>query len=133
VGWRCSPTLLRARLRAPIFTKACGIDPYRYLHWLFRHIHLAQSVDDYDALLPVENACHLALTQTGLVCESSRSPHRSEGRHQWIAYDLPALKSRRFRIGDTALEATGDCHPCSRMGETFGKGRFVDSKTDALC
>ncbi|WP_429537989.1 transposase domain-containing protein [Paraburkholderia youngii] len=28
------------------------MDPYRYLHWLFRHIPLATSVDDYDALLP---------------------------------------------------------------------------------
>ena len=32
--------------------KAGGIDPYRYLHWLFRRLPLAKTVDDYDALLP---------------------------------------------------------------------------------
>lgn len=29
-----------------------GIDPYRYLSWLFQHLPLVKSVDDYDALLP---------------------------------------------------------------------------------
>lgn len=32
--------------------KANGIDPYRYLIWLFQRLPLAKTVDDYDALLP---------------------------------------------------------------------------------
>ncbi len=36
--------------------------------------------------------------------------------------NLHALKDRRFRIGDAVLEASGECHPCSRMKETFGAG-----------
>lgn len=32
--------------------KANGIDPYRYLTWLFQRLPLAKTVDDYDALLP---------------------------------------------------------------------------------
>ncbi|CAH2797910.1 MAG: Mobile element protein, partial [uncultured Caballeronia sp.] len=31
--------------------KANGIDPYRYLTWLFRLLPLAKTVDDYDTLL----------------------------------------------------------------------------------
>jgi len=32
--------------------KANGIDPYRYLTWLFERLPMAKTVDDYDALLP---------------------------------------------------------------------------------
>ncbi|RQQ44204.1 transposase domain-containing protein, partial [Burkholderia stagnalis] len=32
--------------------KANGIDPYRYLTWLFQRLPLAQTADDYTALLP---------------------------------------------------------------------------------
>jgi MOSC domain-containing protein YiiM len=38
--------------------------------------------------------------------------------------NLNALKDRRFRIGDAVLEASGECHPCSRMEETFGVGGY---------
>jgi len=38
--------------------------------------------------------------------------------------NLLALKSRRFRIGEAILEATGECHPCSRMEEVFGTGGY---------
>jgi MOSC domain-containing protein YiiM len=38
--------------------------------------------------------------------------------------NLLALKSRRFRIGQTLLETSGECHPCSRMEETFGPGGY---------
>jgi MOSC domain-containing protein YiiM len=38
--------------------------------------------------------------------------------------NLNALKERRFRIGDAVLEASGECHPCSRMEETFGVGGY---------
>ncbi|WP_242425348.1 transposase domain-containing protein [Burkholderia sp. MSMB1588] len=32
--------------------KANGIDPYRYLAWLFQHLPLAQTAGDYATLLP---------------------------------------------------------------------------------
>jgi len=38
--------------------------------------------------------------------------------------NLLALKDRRFRLGAAVLEMTGDCHPCSRMEETFGPGGY---------
>jgi len=38
--------------------------------------------------------------------------------------NLNALKGQRFRIGDAVLEASGECHPCSRMEETFGVGGY---------
>ena len=38
--------------------------------------------------------------------------------------NLLALKERSFRLGEALLEMTGDCHPCSRMEETFGEGGY---------
>ena len=38
--------------------------------------------------------------------------------------NLLALKDRPFRLGTAVLAMTGDCHPCSRMEETFGPGGY---------
>jgi transposase len=56
-GWLFSDTVDGANASANLYSlietcKANRIEPYRYLVWLFRHIPLATTVDDYDALLP---------------------------------------------------------------------------------
>ncbi|UZF94727.1 MOSC domain-containing protein [Bosea sp. NBC_00550] len=38
--------------------------------------------------------------------------------------NLLALKEKRFKIGSTVLETTGECHPCSRMEEILGVGGY---------
>ena len=38
--------------------------------------------------------------------------------------NLLALKGRPFRLGTALLEMTGECHPCSRMEQTFGSGGY---------
>ena len=38
--------------------------------------------------------------------------------------NLVALKSRRFRIGPTLLEWSGECAPCSRMETNLGPGGY---------
>lgn len=72
---------------------------------------------------------------TLIQAESLRAIASHLGREQVSALDLRrnivteginlhALKDRRFRIGDAVFEATGECHPCSRMEETFGVGGY---------
>jgi transposase len=56
-GWLFADTVAGAHASANLYSlvetcKAIGIDPYRYLGWLFRRLPLATTVDDYDALLP---------------------------------------------------------------------------------
>ena len=38
--------------------------------------------------------------------------------------NLRALKDRRFKVGAAVLEATDDCHPCSRMEAILGPGGY---------
>ncbi len=49
-----------------------------------------------------------------------------EMRRNIVVRGLPllALKDARFQIGEVILEGTGECHPCSRMEETFGPGGY---------
>ncbi|MGZ0002873.1 IS66 family transposase [Burkholderia gladioli] len=56
-GWLFSDTVDGANASANLYSlvetcKANGIDPYRYLTWLFQRLPLAEGVEDYDALLP---------------------------------------------------------------------------------
>ncbi|KUY87064.1 transposase [Burkholderia cepacia] len=63
-GWLFSDTVDGANASANLYTlvesaKANGIDPYRYLTWLFQRLPLAETVDDYDALLPLKMPAEL--------------------------------------------------------------------------
>ena len=56
-SWLFADTVNGANASANLYSiietcKANRIDPYGYLTWLFKRLPLAQTVDDYDALMP---------------------------------------------------------------------------------
>jgi hypothetical protein len=56
-GWLFCDTVAGANASANLYSlvetaKANGVDPYQYLVALFRALPLAQTADDYEALLP---------------------------------------------------------------------------------
>lgn len=56
-GWLFADTVVGAHASANLYSlietaRANGIEPYRYLVWLFRKLPLATTADDYTALLP---------------------------------------------------------------------------------
>jgi transposase len=56
-GWLFADTVAGAQASANLYSlvetaKANGVEPYRYLAWLFRKLPLANTADDYSALLP---------------------------------------------------------------------------------
>lgn len=66
---------------------------------------------------------HLAVVAS-LLGQSSVGPELLRRNIAVSGINLLALKNRRFQVGDALLEYTGQCHPCSRMEETFGPGGY---------
>ena len=89
----------------------CGLhgDHYRSATTGLRHVTLI-AASDLDAI----GQC-LGLPAT---------PERLRRNIVVSGINLHALKGWRFRVGTTVLEATGTCHPCSRMEETLGTGGY---------
>jgi transposase len=79
-GWLFADTLKGARASTNLYSlvetaKGNGINPYRYLLWLFQTLPLANNVDDYAALLPWQHATHASLKRvqrTGFYAERRR-------------------------------------------------------------
>ncbi|NOG69870.1 MOSC domain-containing protein [Roseicella sp. DB1501] len=56
--------------------------------------------------------------------EAPVAPERLRRNLVTRGINLAALAGRRFRIGGAVLEASGACHPCSRMEEALGPGGY---------
>ena len=66
---------------------------------------------------------HLAAIASHLGCDAL-APALLRRNIVVAGINLAALKGRRFRLGSALLEATGECHPCSRMEEILGPGGY---------
>jgi MOSC domain-containing protein YiiM len=66
---------------------------------------------------------HLAAI-AGFLGRDSVAPEALRRNLVVAGVNLSALKGRRFRLGATLLEHSGECHPCSRMEEEFGPGGY---------
>ena len=55
---------------------------------------------------------------------SDVDPHELRRNIVVRGINLMALKGRSFSIGTALLEASGECHPCSRMEEILGLGGY---------
>jgi MOSC domain-containing protein YiiM len=71
-------------------------------------------------LIAVESLTAIA----GYLGEERVSPEALRRNIVTQGINLSALKDRRFKLGETILETTGECHPCSRMEETLGQGGY---------
>ena len=110
---------LRPLRRAPVeVVEAAMLDPEQGLigdHYSSRtggarHVTLIQA-EHLGAI-----AAHLGL--------DSVSPDDLRRNVVVAGINLAALKGRRFRLGEALMEATGECHPCSRMEEILGPGGY---------
>lgn len=110
---------LRPGRREPMLPVAAAVlhpedglvgDRYRSTTNRARQVTLIQA-EHLDAI-----AGHLGLT--GL------EPERLRRNVVVRGINLHALKGGRLRLGTAVLEATGECHPCSRMEETLGAGGY---------
>jgi MOSC domain-containing protein YiiM len=110
---------LRPLRRAPVeVVEAATLDPEQGLigdHYSSRtggarHVTLIQA----EHLAAI--AAHLGL--------DSVSPDDLRRNVVVAGLNLAALKGRRFSLGAALLEATGECHPCSRMEEILGPGGY---------
>ena len=77
----------------------------------------------YDELFTLIQAEHLAAIASHLGGEAV-APELLRRNIVVAGINLAALKGRRFRLGSALLEATGECHPCSRMEEILGPGGY---------
>lgn len=66
---------------------------------------------------------HLAAIASHLGCDAL-APALLRRNIVVAGINVAALKGRRFRLGSALLEATGECHPCSRMEEILGPGGY---------
>lgn len=67
---------------------------------------------------------HLAVVAQLLGRAEALDPHLLRRNIVVAGINLLALKNQRFKIGEAILEATGECHPCSRMEEQLGAGGY---------
>ena len=71
-------------------------------------------------LIEAESLCSIA-SHLG---RSDVDPHELRRNIVVRGINLMALKGRSFSIGTALLEASGECHPCSRMEEILGLGGY---------